>query len=176
MAEPAIRWLLSTVPTTMVFDDHEIHAEWRISQGWLDEMNAEPWFDDHIRAGLMAYWVFQHIGNLSPAELAEGGLYDAVRAAGDAAELLASRMDTEGRQIGHSRWSYARDLGDARLVVIDSRAGRDVTPGRRELVQDEEWEWVREQARSRRGTCCSPARCRSCWRPGCTTWRPGTRR
>ena len=65
----------------MVFDDHEIHAEWRISQGWLDEMNAEPWFDDHIRAGLMAYWVFQHLGNLSPAELAEGELYDEVRAA-----------------------------------------------------------------------------------------------
>ena len=71
-SEPAIRWLLSTVPVTMVFDDHEIHAEWRISQGWLDEMNAEPWFDDHIRAGLMAYWVFQHLGNLSPAELADG--------------------------------------------------------------------------------------------------------
>ena len=146
-SEPAIRWLLSTVPTTMVFDDHEIHAEWRISQGWLDEMNAEPWFDAHIRAGLMAYWVFQHLGNLSPGDLAEGGLYDAVRAADDAGGLLASRMDTEGRQVGHSRWSFARDVGDARLVVIDSRAGRDVTPGRRELVQDEEWEWIREQAR-----------------------------
>ena len=150
-SEPAIRWLFSTVPVTMVFDDHEIHAEWRISQGWLDEMNAEPWFDDHIRAGLMAYWVFQHLGNLSPAELAAGGLYDAVRSAVDAAELLASRMDTEGRQVGHSRWSFARELGDARLVVIDSRAGRQVTPGRRELVQDEEWDWIREQA-------CKPAR------------------
>ena len=145
-SDPAIRWLLSTVPTAMVFDDHEIHAEWRISQGWLDEMNAEPWFDRHIRAGLMAYWVFQHLGNLSPAELATGGLYDEVRGAEDAAELLASRMDTEGRQVGHSRWSFARDVGDARLVVIDSRAGRDVTPGRRELVQDEEWEWIRDQA------------------------------
>ena len=144
--DPEIRWLLSTVPTAMVFDDHEIHAEWRISQGWLDEMNAEPWFDRHIRAGLMAYWVFQHIGNLSPATLAEGGLLDEVRAADDAGELLASRMDTEGRQTGHSRWSYARDVGDARLVVIDSRAGREVRPGRRELVQDAEWRWIREQA------------------------------
>ena len=150
-SEPAIRWLFSTVPVTMVFDDHEIHAEWRISQGWLDEMNAEPWFDGHIRAGLMAYWVFQHLGNLSPAQLAAGGLYDAVRSVADAAELLASRMDTEGRQVGHSRWSFARELGDARLVVIDSRAGRQVTPGRRELVQDEEWDWIREQA-------CEPAR------------------
>ena len=145
-AEPAIRWLFSTVPVTMVFDDHEIHAEWRISQGWLDEMNAEPWFDEHIRAGLMAYWVFQHIGNLSPAQLAEGGLYAEVRRRDDAGDLLSKRMDTAGRQTGHSRWSFARDLGDARLVVIDSRAARQVTPGRRELVQDEEWAWIREQA------------------------------
>jgi hypothetical protein len=145
-SDPAIRWLLSTVPVTMVFDDHEIHAEWRISQGWLDEMNAEPWFDDHIRAGLMAYWVFQHIGNLPPEQLHAGGLYDEVRASADAGALLAGRMDTEGRQTGHSRWSFARDLGGARLVVIDSRAGRDVTPGRRELVRDEEWRWIHEQA------------------------------
>src|SRR6185369_17160632 len=146
-SDPAIRWLFSTVPVTMVFDDHEIHAEWRISQGWMDEMNAEPWFDAHIRAGLMAYWVFQHIGNLSPAELAEGELYDAVREQDDAGALLASRMDTEGRQSGHSRWSFARTFGDARLVVIDSRAGRDVTPGARRLIGDEEWAWVAEQAR-----------------------------
>jgi PhoD-like phosphatase len=146
-SDPAIRWLLSTVPSAMVFDDHEIHDAWRTSQGWLDEMNAEPWFDRHIRAGLAAYWVFQHLGNVSPAELAAGGLYDEVQAQDDAAELLAARMDTEGRQTGHSRWSFARELGDARLVVIDSRAGRDVTPGRREIVRDEEWAWIAEQAR-----------------------------
>lgn len=145
--EPAIRWLLSTVPTAMVFDDHEIHAEWRISQDWLDEMNAEPWFDRHIRAGLTAYWVFQHIGNLSPTALAEGGLLAEVRATSDAGELLAAHMDTEGRQTGHSRWSFVRDVGDARLVVIDSRAGRQVEPGRRELIQDQEWAWISEQAR-----------------------------
>jgi len=145
--EPAIRWLLSTVPTAMVFDDHEIHAEWRISQGWLDEMNAEPWFDRHIRAGLAAYWVFQHIGNLSPDELAAGELYDEVRTTSDAAELLAAQMDTEGHQTGHSRWSFVRQLGDALLVVIDSRAGRQVTPGRREMIPGEEWQWVAEQAR-----------------------------
>jgi hypothetical protein len=146
-SEPAIRWLLSTVPTTMVFDDHEIHAEWRISQGWMDEMNAEPWFDRHIRAGLMAYWVFQHIGNLSPQTLADAGLLQAIRGSDDATALLAAEMSTEGRQVGHSRWSFARDLGDARLVVIDSRAGRDVTPGARRLIQAQEWDWIREQAR-----------------------------
>ena len=166
--EPAIRWLLSTVPVTMVFDDHEIHAEWRISQGWLDEMNAKPWFDGHIRAGLMAYWVFQHIGNLSPDDAARGRASTtrcgACRRRGGAAGVA---MDTEGRQVGHSRWSFARDVGDARLVVIDSRAGRerDARPPRarsgRGVALD-----PRAGVAGPRATCCWPARCRSCSRPG----------
>jgi hypothetical protein len=110
-------------------------------------MNAESWFDDHIRCGLAAYWVFQHLGNLAPADIEHSELFHEVREAGDAAELLAAHMDTEGRQSGHSRWSFARDVGDSRLIVIDSRAGRDVTPGRRRLIRDEEWEWLREQVR-----------------------------
>jgi hypothetical protein len=146
-SDPAIRWLLSTVPVAMVFDDHEIHAEWRISDGWLREMHAEPWFDRHLRAGLAAYWVFQHLGNLAPDELEAGGLYALVCEADDAGELLAAHMDTAGHQRGHSRWSFARDVGDARLVVIDSRAGRQVTPGDRKLISDDEWEWVEAQAR-----------------------------
>lgn len=146
-SDPAIRWLLSTVPVAMVFDDHEIHAEWRISDGWLREMHAESWFDRHIRAGLAAYWVFQHLGNLAPDELEAGGLYTLVREAEDAGELLAAHMDTAGHQRGHSRWSFARDVGDARLVVIDSRAGRQVTPGDRKLISDDEWDWVGAQAR-----------------------------
>jgi O-6-methylguanine DNA methyltransferase len=32
------------------------------------------------------------------------------------------------------------------LVVIDSRAGRQLMPGQRELIRDEEWNWIREQA------------------------------
>ena len=145
-SEPSVRWLLSTVPTAMIFDDHDVHDDWNTSDAWVRGMRGKGWWDARIVGGFMSYWVFQHLGNLSPAQLAEGGLYDAVRSAGDAAALLASRMDTEGRQVGHSRWSFARDLGGARLVVIDSRAGRQVTPGGRELVQDEEWDWIREQA------------------------------
>ena len=146
-SEPAIRWLLSTVPVTMIFDDHEIHAEWRTSQGWMDEMTAEPWFARHICAGLMAYWVFQHLGNLAPAGVEVSELFRAVRAAHDGADALAEQMNDAGQQSGHSRWSFSRRLGDAQLVVIDSRAGRDVTPGRRTLVRDSEWAWIVGEAR-----------------------------
>ena len=104
-SEPAVRWLLSTVPTAMVFDDHETHAERRISDDWMREMTAKPWFDRHIRGGLVAYWVFQHLGNLGPGELGAESLFAKVCAIGDAADLLYEHLATEGSQIGHSRWS-----------------------------------------------------------------------
>ena len=30
-SDPDIRWLLSTVPSTMIFDDHDVHDDWNIS-------------------------------------------------------------------------------------------------------------------------------------------------
>src|SRR5215218_2493661 len=34
-SDPAIRWLLSTVPSAMIFDDHEVGDDWNISgPGW----------------------------------------------------------------------------------------------------------------------------------------------
>ena len=44
-SDPDIRWLLSTVPTTMIFDDHDVNDDWNISQSWVEEMRALPWWD-----------------------------------------------------------------------------------------------------------------------------------
>ena len=38
------------------------------------------------------------------------------------------------REPDGSRWSFYRDLGDTRLVVIDSRAGRVLDPGQRSML------------------------------------------
>lgn len=144
--EPVIRWLLSTVPTAMIFDDHEIHAQWKTSQAWLDEMRAKPWYDRHISGGLMAYWIYQHIGNLSVSEIHDNDLLDKVRNEREAGPLLRKEMTNADRQAGHSRWSFDRDLGSVRLLAIDTRAGREVTPGNRKIVNDEEWDWITARA------------------------------
>jgi hypothetical protein len=49
------------------------------------------------------------------------------------------------RSTAGKRWSYSRGLGGSRLVVIDSRAGRLLRDGRREMVDDEEWAWIDQQ-------------------------------
>ena len=141
-SHPYVRWLLSTLPSSMIFDDHEINDKWKTSQAWLDEKRQTEWYADRVIGGLMAYWIYQHLGNLSPAELAEDETYQALCAEGDG-DGRVRRMATDAdEQTGHSRFSFCRDLGPARLIMLDSRAGRQLEPGNRRIMSDEEWQWV----------------------------------
>jgi hypothetical protein len=135
------------VPTAMIFDDHEIHAQWHISEQWQAKYEAHDWYEPHISAGLMAYWIYQHIGNLSFKEIQDHDLLDECYDAEDAGELLREQMLGADKQSDHSRWSYCRDIGNTRLVVIDSRAGRELKPPDRKIVNDGEWEWIVDKAR-----------------------------
>ena len=69
--EPYMRWLLSTVPSSMIFDDHDVHDDWNTSKTWVTDIRAQGWWDDRIVGGFMSYWIYQHLGNLSPRELDE---------------------------------------------------------------------------------------------------------
>ncbi|MGW5054342.1 alkaline phosphatase D family protein [Actinokineospora sp. NPDC004072] len=146
---PAVRWLLSTVPTSMIFDDHDMHDDWNTSASWRDDMATTSWWAERERGGLIAYWVYQHIGNLSQAELAADETFRRVVAAeGDAAPILRDFADSaveeiEGRK--RTRWSYRRDFGPARFLAVDTRCGR-VLRGERGMVSDDEFAWIEENA------------------------------
>jgi hypothetical protein len=148
--DPQVRWLLSTVPSSMVFDDHEMIDDWNTSAAWRRRVTATDWWDARIAGGLASYWVYQHLGNLSPAELAADPTWQAVRALpedADAEPLLrdmALRADRDPRSV---RWSYVRHWGDARLLMVDSRAGRVLEEQGRRMVDDEEFAWIEEQMR-----------------------------
>jgi hypothetical protein len=43
------------------------------------------------------------------------------------------------------RWSFRRDLGDVRLVVVDSRAARVLEPKHRSMLDPDEMSWLDEQ-------------------------------
>jgi hypothetical protein len=145
-SEPSIRWLLSTVSTAMIFDDHDVHDDWNISQSWLEEMRGHEWWNEHIKAALASYWVYQHLGNLSPDSHQEDELLKRVKQADDAEDLLEAFAFRADRETSGMRWSYCRDLGNTRLLVIDSRAGRVLEEGRRSMLDPEEWDWVYEHA------------------------------
>jgi hypothetical protein len=68
-----------------------------------------------------------------------------VKAADDAEPVLEDFARRADRETSGTRWSYCRDLGRTRLLVIDSRAGRVLDEGRRSMLDEREWNWVAEQ-------------------------------
>ena len=140
--EEPIRWLLSTVPSAMIFDDHDIHDDWNTSISWLEEMRAKPWWDRRITGGLASYWVYQALGNFSPDEIAERGLLDHLKSHPDSGHALHEwARDVDWGSNGR-RWSLSRDLGGVRLVMLDSREGRVLGERPRRMFDDEEWKWL----------------------------------
>jgi len=146
--DPQVRWLLSTVPSSMIFDDHEMIDDWNTSAAWRATVSREPWWTGRITGGLVSYWVYQHLGNLSPQELDANETWQAIQDMADDdevrdAEPLLRRMaelaDAEPATI---RWSFVRHWGDARLLMIDSRAGRVLEEQHRRMLDEEEFAWV----------------------------------
>jgi hypothetical protein len=150
-SDDANRWLLSTVATAMIFDDHDIRDDWNTSWTWRREMDDTSWWRLRIVSGLGSYWVYQHLGNLSAEDRAADDLWQQVVGHAGEGELdlteqldaLAERAD---REPDSYRWSHARDFGDrVRLVVVDSRAARVLQPEERSILDPPEMEWFDDQ-------------------------------
>jgi hypothetical protein len=165
--DPEIRWLFSTVPSVMIFDDHEIIDDWNTSVPWRSEAHSQPWWSERIASGLASYWVYQHLGNLDPDEIAADPVYAKVIAAGDATSVLrefGERVDAEAAAYdavlgaaragrsgaaptgGRYQWSYALDIGRTRLIVLDNRCSRVLDPEHRAILPPDEWAWFTARA------------------------------
>lgn len=145
-----VRWLLATAPSAMIFDDHEVRNNWNISAAWRREVTPSPGWQERITGAYMAYWLYQHLGNLSPAALEEEGLWPALTKSSEGQTRLrefARHADDEVNGRKRSRWSYSRELGRTRLVVVDTRSGRILETSDRDMVSEPEWDviddWLR---------------------------------
>ncbi len=141
--------MFSVVPSAMIFDDHDMIDDWNTSLAWVEDIRRQPWWHEHVTGGLASYWVYQHLGNLSPDEIRKEGMLHQFIGLGDATAALSAWADEAERLMvvpGGYRFSYYRELGPVRLVVIDSRCARVLTPGERRMVDDEHWKWVVEHA------------------------------
>jgi len=143
--DPEVRWLLSTVPSCMIFDDHDVIDDWNTSASWLADMRATPWWRERVLSGLMSYWVHQHLGNLSPSELAEDQLYAAVRETPDGTDVLRAYSAQADADPASVRWSYRRDFGRVRVLMLDTRAARVLDEGNRSMLDPGEAEWLQQQ-------------------------------
>ncbi|CAN5316792.1 alkaline phosphatase D family protein [soil metagenome] len=148
--DPANRWLLSTLPSAMIFDDHDVRDDWNTSLAWKDKMDATSWWHGRVMAGLSSYWVYQHLGNMSPQERAEETMWQRVVSSQGPEEVdltpflddLAERVDRDPEEY---RWSFSRDLAGVRLIVLDTRAARVLEPDRRAMLDRTELTWLDEK-------------------------------
>ena len=147
-AEPFVRWLFSTVPIAMVIDDHDMSDDWNISRTWAQEMEKKDWWQKRLIAGLSSYWIYQHMGNLTPTQLAEDETWEKVRAnRADATEVLSDYARRAHHERDGIRWSYCRDLCRTRVIVMDNRGGRVLEENRRSILDDAEREWIWDKAK-----------------------------
>lgn len=143
--DPEVRWLLATVSSAMIFDDHDVRDDWNTSAAWREQMRHLPWWPGRIVGAYMSYWIYQHLGNLSPAQVEQEGVLRGVcRDGGNALRQYAKLADDEIDGGTLVRWSYSRDLGPVRLVVIDTRSGRVLDEQGRQMVSDDEWALLRD--------------------------------
>ena len=145
--DPTFRWLASTVSMAMIFDDHDAIDDWNTSKDWLEEIRSQPWWDQRIVAALSSYWIYQHLGNLTPDELRGDELLKRVKSADDGGPAIREFAYRADRDPDCARWSYHRDLGrGTRLLMVDSRAARVLERGPREMLDEREWEWLEANA------------------------------
>ncbi|MCW2876594.1 MAG: Phosphodiesterase/alkaline phosphatase D-like protein [Sphaerisporangium sp.] len=145
--DPVVRWVLSTVPTAMIFDDHDVRDDWNTSVAWRKKMAQVSWWPSRVVSALGAYWVYQHLGNLSPSERKADPMFAKIHGDGDdggaALDEFAKKADYDPSS---TRWSYTRDIGKTRLIMLDTRCARELDPGHRRMLDDEEWAWFTEVA------------------------------
>lgn len=145
-SDEELRWLLSTVPTAMIFDDHDIRDDWNTSATWRSKLTSQRWWPERIRGGLASYWIYQHAGNLDPVAREADPTYRAVvEADGDAWPVLARMAEAADTDPTSTRWSFRWDLDRVRLVMVDTRCGRVLAEGRRAMLDDEEFGWVEDR-------------------------------
>ncbi|TCP41626.1 PhoD-like phosphatase [Tamaricihabitans halophyticus] len=142
-----LRWLLSTTPTAMIFDDHDVRDDWNTSQAWLANIRRQSWWETRLRAALVSYWIYQHIGNLAPDERAADPTWTRVReATGDTWPILAEAADLAASNPYAVRWSFRWDLDRTRLIMVDTRAARVLTEGHRSMLDETEFAWLERSA------------------------------
>ena len=134
----------------MIFDDHDVRDDWNTSQvlagghaghraGGRSASSAPC-----PRTGCTSTWATCRRPNWPTTSCtSRSAEFD-----GDAEPLLrefAEAADREADGAKGARWSYRRDFGPVRLLVIDSRCGRILDQGRRSMLSDAEFDWIDEQ-------------------------------
>ena len=91
-------------------------------------MRAEPWWDARITGAFMSYWIYQHLGNLSPPELAEEEMLPLVQADEDAGPRLREAARRVGPGVGRTAAGRTTATSATRGCSCSTRAPPACSP------------------------------------------------
>ncbi len=111
-----------------MFDDHDVHDDWNISWLWIEVRRTE-WWEARVTGAFMAYWI-DHTWAISRRPCSPPTRPCSGRDEEDAGRVAAVAREWD-RESAAVRWASYRDFGDTRLLVLDSRAARVLSDGRR---------------------------------------------
>ncbi len=149
---PQIRWMLSCIPSFMVFDDHDVIDDWNISEEWIKERLLSLGWVRLMSEGLLAYWIYQGAGNLPPKEWrSDERLRHLIPRYRSPFRDVTRRLGRMFREYIMRRrkadWGFAIDVPGTRFVVGDTRMSRKLT-GKRLLMDDYAWTNFVKRARN----------------------------
>ena len=84
-------------------------------EAWSGGGALAAWWEERIIGALVSYCLYQHLGNLSPAELERGFLFTQQVRAADDGELAAARVRVESGPRG--RWEFLELLATHRSIA-----------------------------------------------------------
>jgi len=123
-----VRKVLATVPSVMVFDDHEVTDDWNLDQPWAAAVYSNAKGSRVVANGLIAYALCQHWGNrpdrFATAGTPEANLLSALAFTGASPDTPATRS-----RLGiptaapPAPPSVLRDLTDANAIRWDFSVG-----------------------------------------------------
>ncbi len=123
--DAGVRQVLATLPTYMIFDDHEITNNWDISPTWRAKA-IENGMEQLLIDGLVAYWVYQGWGNLCDRSKPHPLLtiiQQAEHSGEDALEALRACVKKEVNASATICWHYEIPTTPP-IFVMNARADR----------------------------------------------------
>ncbi len=125
-AEKGVRQVLATIPTYMIFDDHEVYNNWGAFPGWKEGM-VRHGKEQLLVDALVAYWIYQGWGNILEREHSQHPLLQIMQAAekseDDALEALRSCIRDNFYGRNELAWHYMLPTTPP-IFVTNTRADR----------------------------------------------------
>lgn len=116
---PAVERAFAHVATYMIFDDHDVTDDWNLTRAWEEEVYANPFSNRIVGNALVAYYLFQGIGN--PESAWRGLLKDASTCFSDNFESHHAKFIEKVYKF--ENWHYGLDT-QPKLQVLDTRTQR----------------------------------------------------